>query len=252
MMDCGFGWFRGFTAALSRSPNNRNSTPILTKKNAERGKANADANGRAGKDPFLGFATAGTGAPIDVEARLAAMKYQGAGDSAIHITQLEVSASLLSRGVPIDEVVQTIFDATCTAAGAAGNSWSWSRERQAIEKMCLDWLTKHPEIGEEKPAEPPPRAKDPPETGAVLKAPAPPRSKSPGSPWASSACSPASPTRAKGKSSQTWQPGSHAASRGLAVKVSLPSASCCRPRTIPAILSCHASPPPEPTSTASK
>jgi AAA domain len=123
----------------------KNSTPILTRKAKEKETADAGTNGGAGQDPFLDFAAAATG-PIDVEARLAAMKYQGAGNSSIHITQLEVSASLLSRGVPIDEVVQTIFDATCAAAGAAGNSWSWSKERQSIEKMCFDWLAKHPEI----------------------------------------------------------------------------------------------------------
>jgi hypothetical protein len=122
----------------------KNSAPILTRKAKEKETADAGANGGAAEDPD--FAAAATGTPIDVEARLAAMKYQGAGNSSIHITQLEVSASLLSRGVPIDEVVQTIFDATCVAAGAAGNSWNWTHERQNIERMCRDWLTKHPEI----------------------------------------------------------------------------------------------------------
>jgi hypothetical protein len=78
------------------------------------------------------------------------MKHKGVGENAIHTTQVEVSASLLSRGVTVDEVVQTIFDATCQAAGAEGNSWNWTEERQNIRRMCHTWLAKHPEITEKK------------------------------------------------------------------------------------------------------
>ena len=131
----------------------RDALPVLTRKASaapagaqEAPQTDGHANGHGADNAFLEFAARAGGPPIDVEARLAAMRYQGPGDTAIHITQLTVSASLLSRGHPIDEVVQTIFDATCTAAGAAGNSWSWTQERQNIEQMCRDWLAKHPQI----------------------------------------------------------------------------------------------------------
>jgi RecA-family ATPase len=128
----------------------KDSVPILTRKPVEKETAGTGSNGRTGENPFFDFARATTGISIDVEARLAAMTYQGAGDSAIHTTQLEVSASLLSRRVPIDHVVRTIFDATLAAAGAAGDSWDWARERQDIERMCRDWLAKHPEINRDE------------------------------------------------------------------------------------------------------
>jgi hypothetical protein len=74
------------------------------------------------------------------------MRHQGPDDSGIHITQLQCTSSMLSRGVPLDEVVRRVLGATRTAAGAAGNSWDWSEEEQQIEAMCRTWIAKHPEI----------------------------------------------------------------------------------------------------------
>jgi D5 N terminal like len=84
--------------------------------------------------------------PIDVEQRLAAMRYQGAGEDGIHATQVSVSAALLCRGEPVEEVVSTLLEATRAAAGPFGERWNWAREEHAIRRMCQDWLTKHPEI----------------------------------------------------------------------------------------------------------
>jgi P4 family phage/plasmid primase-like protien len=90
--------------------------------------------------------------PVDVEQRLAAMQFQGAGDAAIHPTQLAVSASLLTHGSTLDEVVELLLAATRAAAGAAagaaGERWNWQREERAIRDMCETWLEKHPDIGE--------------------------------------------------------------------------------------------------------
>jgi P4 family phage/plasmid primase-like protien len=88
--------------------------------------------------------------PIDVEQRLAAMQFQGAGDAAIHPTQLAVSASLLTHGSGIDEVVTTLLDATRAAAGQFGERWNWQREEHAVRKMCESWLAKHPEFHEQQ------------------------------------------------------------------------------------------------------
>ena len=104
-------------------------------------------NGQSPDDPFLATARRqGFKPPVDVEARLAAMQYQGAGDCGIHFTQLAVSASLLNHGTSIDDVVTMLLDATRAAAGEAGQRWNWIREERELRGMCEDWLEKHPEI----------------------------------------------------------------------------------------------------------
>ena len=80
-------------------------------------------------NPWLAVAERfGVKPPIDVEARLAAMGYQGPGDAGIHATQISVSAALLNRGVSTDEVVDVLLTATRAAAGSFGERWNWQRE----------------------------------------------------------------------------------------------------------------------------
>ena len=113
-------------------------------------RAAVGGNGGNGADfdnPWLAVAARfGIKPPIDVEARLGAMIYQGAGDSGIHATQIGVTAALLNRGQSIDEVVGIVLAATRAAAGHYGERWNWRREERAIRGMCETWLTKHPEI----------------------------------------------------------------------------------------------------------
>jgi hypothetical protein len=98
------------------------------------------------QNPWLAVAERfGTKPPIDIEARLAAMRYQGAGDAGIHSTQVSVSAALLNRGASADEVVGVLLAATRAAAGLFGERWNWNREEHAIRGMCETWLTKYPE-----------------------------------------------------------------------------------------------------------
>jgi hypothetical protein len=102
-------------------------------------------NGGAADNPFAAFGRQhGGDGPVDVEARLAAMQYQGVGDAGIHVTQLQVSAALLSRGVPVDEVVERLLAATRAAAGEHGVRWDWAREERDLRGMCETWLEKHP------------------------------------------------------------------------------------------------------------
>lgn len=99
----------------------------------------------APKNPFTAVADRlGFKPSVDVEARLSAMSYQGSGDSSIHATQLAVSASLLSRGTPLEEVVSLLLDATRAAAGASSDRWNWRSEERAIRRMCETWLAKNP------------------------------------------------------------------------------------------------------------
>ena len=97
---------------------------------------------RAADNPFLGVSIPAGGPAIDVESRLAAMTYQGAGDASIHATQISVTAALLNRNVPADEVVRTVLEATRVAAGAAGDKWNWLAEEKSIRGMCDTWARK--------------------------------------------------------------------------------------------------------------
>jgi RepB DNA-primase from phage plasmid len=120
-------------------------SPVIHRKPVE----NDHDNGAGADNPWLAVAERfGSKPPVDVEARLAAMTYQGPGDASIHGTQVSVSAALLNRGQPIDEVVEIVLDATRAAAGDFGTRWNWRREERAIRKMCETWLAKHPEVAE--------------------------------------------------------------------------------------------------------
>jgi hypothetical protein len=97
------------------------------------------ANGAA--VPYAAF-TSGVHVPINVDARLAAMRFEGNGDTAIHPTQLSVCASLLRRGADVASVIEKVLAATKKAAGPV--DWDWAREERGIARMCTAWLKKHP------------------------------------------------------------------------------------------------------------
>jgi P4 family phage/plasmid primase-like protien len=86
----------------------------------------------------------GIKAPIDVEKRLEQMLYMGGEECSIHQTQLVVTAALLNRGMPVDDVVEIVLDATRRAAGAYGGRWNWRREGRKLRGMCESWIKKHP------------------------------------------------------------------------------------------------------------
>jgi len=116
-------------------------SPIIRRKTKTNGRDDVDDD----INPFLAAAQRlGFTPPIDVEQRLAAMRYQGAGETGIHTTQVSVSAALLSRGTPLEDVVAVLLDATRAAAGPFGQHWNWQREEHAIRRMCDTWLAKHP------------------------------------------------------------------------------------------------------------
>lgn len=85
--------------------------------------------------------------PIDVDARLAAMRWRGEGETSVHETQLSVTASLMTRGEAEDAIVARVLQATRDAVGK-GIGWNWRREEAAIRGMCRDWAKKH-EVPEE-------------------------------------------------------------------------------------------------------
>lgn len=119
-------------------------------------------------DPYAEFAKRyGFKAPIDVEARLAAMSYMADGDAGIHQTQLSCSASLVAQGHASDEgIAMALLSATQAAAGHYGLSWNWRREEKAIANMIATarakFGSKSPKPPRSAPAAPP---QDPPPPG---------------------------------------------------------------------------------------
>ena len=113
-------------------------------------RAAVGGNGGNGADfdnPWLAVANRfGNKPPIDVEARLGAMIYQGAGEAASTPRRspspppCSIAASRSTRSSSI------VLAATRAAAGHYGERWNWRREERAIRGMCETWLTKHPEI----------------------------------------------------------------------------------------------------------
>ena len=87
----------------------------------------------------------GNKTPVDAEARLAAMTFRGAGDRGVHITQLHVTASLLRSGIPVEDVVAEVLEATRRAV-ANDPAWDWDDETLTIERMCYDFVSKNPEL----------------------------------------------------------------------------------------------------------
>jgi hypothetical protein len=85
--------------------------------------------------------------PTDVEARLAAMAFEGAGEASIHQTQLSVTASLLRGGVALEETTRIVLEATRAAAAkdARAAKWNWRREERKIRRMGADFIAKYPE-----------------------------------------------------------------------------------------------------------
>ncbi|ACL60611.1 DNA primase family protein [Methylobacterium nodulans] len=121
-------------------------SPVMKKKPAEPAPGRPAVPGLA-DNPYLAVAALfGIKPPMDVEERLSAMAYQGAGETSIHQTQLEVSAALLTRGRTIDEAVAILMAATRAAAGEYGARWNWEREERLLRRMCDDWIRKHPEV----------------------------------------------------------------------------------------------------------
>jgi hypothetical protein len=114
--------------------------PVLTHKSRPQSQAS---------DPFAAYAAwATTAIPIDVEGRLAMMTHRGPGETAVHPTQVSCTASLLSRGMALEEVVADILAATQAMAERDGvRGWDWQREEADIRGMSESWLRKHPDIG---------------------------------------------------------------------------------------------------------
>jgi AAA domain len=106
----------------------------------------AGGNGRDRHSPFGNESTRSR--PIEVDERLAAMTFKGAGETAIHTTQLQVTAALLRTGSPLEDVVADVLEATRKAARGDLRTlkWDWRQEEHDIRRMCCDFVSKAPEL----------------------------------------------------------------------------------------------------------
>jgi AAA domain len=102
-----------------------------------------------GRDPQSPFEPPAEKTPVDVAERLAAMRFKGRGDSAVHATQLACTASLLRSGCTVDHAVAEVLEATRQAVvgDARAAKWNWATEELEIRRMCTDFIGgKHPEL----------------------------------------------------------------------------------------------------------
>jgi hypothetical protein len=85
--------------------------------------------------------------PIDIDQALADMEYKGDGNG-VHLTQLRVAASLLSRGQSADEVIERLLAETRRVAERDdhGGAWSWPDETKKLDSLCATWVKKKPEL----------------------------------------------------------------------------------------------------------
>jgi len=106
-------------------------------------------NGHDHHSPF----EPGERVPVDIDERLAAMEFKGAGEAAVHTTQLAVSASMLRRGIGLGETVATVLDATrkAVAGNPACADWDWRQEEGDIALMCCSHIVKNPELADRLP-----------------------------------------------------------------------------------------------------
>ena len=91
--------------------------------------------------------------PIDVDARFAAMRFEGPGDSAINITQTEVMGSLLRHHVALTEATKTVLEATQRAVAnmPEANSWDWREEELNIAWNGARLINKDPTLVDRLP-----------------------------------------------------------------------------------------------------
>jgi RecA-family ATPase len=92
-------------------------------------------------------------APVDVDRRLANMRWHGDGDTAINVTQRDVMASLLRHHISLAEATSTVFAATrqCVADDPAAANWDWHREKLDIAWSGARLVNKDPTLVDRLP-----------------------------------------------------------------------------------------------------
>jgi AAA domain len=93
---------------------------------------------------YIDFGAGGTSKPpIDVEERLAAMRYQGPGNTGINITWWECMGSLLRHDVSVNETINRLHDAAAMNCQDDPNKANWMRD---LAGMMERWLKHEPQF----------------------------------------------------------------------------------------------------------
>jgi hypothetical protein len=91
--------------------------------------------------------------PIDVDERLAAMRWHGPGNTAINVTQRDVMASLLRHHVALNEATATVLEATrhCVSGYPEAAKWDWHEEESNISWNGARLINKDPTLVDRLP-----------------------------------------------------------------------------------------------------
>jgi hypothetical protein len=81
--------------------------------------------------------------PVNVEERLAAMRYQGPGNSAINITWWECMGSLLRHGVSVEATIGRLYNAAAANCQDDPDTKNWMR---TLAGMMERWLKHEPQF----------------------------------------------------------------------------------------------------------
>src|ERR1700704_2593806 len=92
---------------------------------------------------YIDFGDGGIKAPVDVEGRLAVMRYQGPGDSGINATWWTCMGSLLRQGKKVAEAMDVLHAAAQANCQDDPNKVSWYK---TLAGMAERWLNHEPEF----------------------------------------------------------------------------------------------------------
>ena len=93
---------------------------------------------------------------LDLDQLLDDMVFKGTGNGGnVNTTELRYCSSQLSRGMSVDEVIETLRNEILNRIPES-HGWNWGEEIKTLRRMCTDWLRKHPEL--EETAYPPPES----------------------------------------------------------------------------------------------
>lgn len=93
--------------------------------------------------------------PVDVEARLAAMEFEGSDGTSVHETSLSVTAALAAAGLSEDEIIATVLPRIQDLPGTS--HWNWRTEERTLRNMVRDFEVKL-DRKEKESKGPPPRS----------------------------------------------------------------------------------------------
>jgi hypothetical protein len=91
--------------------------------------------------------------PLDLDEVWDDLQFHGEDGNGVHATELKVSAALLNRGEPVEEIVAHIRE-QIEARVPESRSWNWEEEVREIRKQCIGMIVKSPELLELQEAKP--------------------------------------------------------------------------------------------------